>query len=286
MRLKPALVAACIAAALVLTGCTSGNSNEGGPEAGAALTIAKPDGPITTEGNNPWISDSSAMRLGYANAIFEPLGIVNLVDPSADVVPWLASDIAWSDDYTSVQLTARDGVTWNDGEDFTAEDIAFTFELIKGNPALDTKALGITDVSVDGDVATVTFASPMFVKQDKVLHTLILPEHVWKDVDDPTTFVNEDPVGTGPYVLDTFDSQAVELTARDDYWGGELAVPTLYYVSYADNTALTTALANGDADWAQAFIPNVQSAYLDKDPDHNVYWAAAGLGTDSMFVNT
>ncbi|UOQ87782.1 ABC transporter substrate-binding protein [Agromyces endophyticus] len=286
MRLKPALVAASVAAALVLTGCTSGNSNEGGPEAGAALTIAKPDGPITTEGNNPWISDSSAMRLGYANAIFEPLGIVNLVDPSADVVPWLASDIAWSDDYTSVQLTARDGVTWNDGEDFTAEDIAFTFELIKGNPALDTKALGITDVSVDGDVATVTFASPMFVKQDKVLHTLILPEHVWKDVDDPTTFVNEDPVGTGPYVLDTFDSQAVELTARDDYWGGELAVPTLYYVSYADNTALTTALANGDADWAQAFIPNVQSAYLDKDPDHNVYWAAAGLGTDSMFVNT
>jgi peptide/nickel transport system substrate-binding protein len=126
----------------------------------------------------------------------------------------------------------------------------------------------------------------MFVKQDKVLHTLILPEHIWKDVDDPTTFVNEEPVGTGPYVLDTFDSQAVTLTARDDYWGGELAVPTLYYVSYADNTALTTALASGDADWAQAFIPNVQSAYLDKDPDHNVYWAAAGLGIDTMIVNT
>ncbi|GMA36441.1 ABC transporter substrate-binding protein [Demequina litorisediminis] len=64
-----------------------------------------------------------------------------------------------------------------------------------------------------------------------------------------------------------------------------MAVPTLFYVSYNDNTALTTALANGDADWAQAFIPNVQSAYLDKD-ENNVYWAPAGLGIDTMFVNT
>ncbi|GAA5032765.1 ABC transporter substrate-binding protein [Microbacterium fluvii] len=288
MRLTSSLVAVGLAAALVLTGCSSSNSTEesAAPEAGAALTIAKPDGPITTEGNNPWVGDSSALKLGYANAIFEPLGIVNLADPSADVVPWLAEEITWSDDYTSVQLKARAGATWNDGEEFTADDIAFTFQLIKDTPALDTKALGITDVSVDGDVATIAFANPMFIKQDKVLHTLIVPEHIWKDVDDPTTFVNEDPVGTGPYVLSKFDTQAVELTARDDYWGGELAVPTLYYVSYADNTALTTALANGEADWAQAFIPNVQSAYIDKDAEHNVYWAAAGLAIDTMFVNT
>ncbi|MCR2791715.1 ABC transporter substrate-binding protein [Microbacterium sp. zg.Y625] len=285
MRLKPSLVAAGVAAALVLTGCSAGGSNDAGPEAGAALTIAKPDGPITTEGNNPWVGDSSALRLGYANAIFEPLGIVNLVDPSAEVKPWLASEITWADDYTSVSLTAREGVTWNDGEPFTVDDIAFTFSLIKDTPGLDTGALGITDVAVDGDTVTVTFGTSMFVKQDKVLHKLIVPEHIWADVEDPTTFTNEEPVGTGPYVLSNFSTQSVELTSRDDYWGGELAVPTLYYVSYADNTALTTALANGDVDWAQAFIPNVQSAFLDKDED-NVYWAPAGLGIDTMFVNT
>lgn len=285
MRLRTSLVAVGLAAAITLTGCAGGGNDPAEPEAGAALTIAKPDGPITTEGNNPWVGDSSALRLGYANAIFEPLGIVNLVDPSADVVPWLASEITWADDYRSVQLTAREGVTWNDGEDFTAEDIAFTFELIKDNPALDTTALGITDVAVDGATVTVSFENPMYIKQDKVLHKLIVPEHVWAEVDDPTTFTNEEPVGTGPYTLESFSTQSVELTARDDYWGGELAVPTLYYVSYADNTALTTALANGDADWAQSFIPNVQSAYLDKGED-NVYWAPAGFGIDTMFVNT
>lgn len=286
MRLKPSLIAVGLAAALALTGCAAGTDAGETSSTGGSLTIAKPDGAIATESNNPWVGDSSGLKLGYINAILEPLGIMNLIDPSEEVRPWLASEIVWADDYKSVQLTARDGVKWNDGEDFSADDIAFTFNLFVAHPELDTAALGITDVAVDGSTVTVSFENAMFVKQDKVLHKQIVPEHIWKDVEDPATFANPEPVGTGPYVLDSFSTQSVELTARDDYWGGELAVPTLYYVSYNDNTALTTALANGDADWAQAFIPNVQSAFIDKDPEHNVFWAAAGLGIDAVFVNT
>ncbi|WP_282948763.1 ABC transporter substrate-binding protein [Cellulomonas endometrii] len=290
MRIKTPAVALGVAAALALTACSggSGGSADDGTStggAGAALTIAKPDGAIATESNNPWVGDASGMKLGYINAILEPLGFVNLVDPTDEVTPWLAQEITWNDDFTAVTLVARDGVTWNDGEDFTADDIAFTFTLLKDTPELDNAALGITDVALDGDTVTISFAASMFAKQDKVLHKLIVPQHVWESVADPATDPNLEPVGTGPYTLTQFSSQSVELTARDDYWGGELAAPTLYYVSYNDNTALTTALASGEADWAQAFIPNVQSAYLDKDED-NVYWAAAGLGIDTMFVNT
>ena len=284
MRVKSTLVAMGLVAAFAVTGCSA--TSNSAPESGASLTIAKPDGAIATESNTPWIGEASGVKLGYINAILEPLGIVNLISPSDPVKPWLASEITWSADYKAVTLVARDGVTWNDGEEFTADDIAFTFNLFKDNPELDTAALGITDVALDGSSVTISFAGSMFSKQDKVLHKLIVPEHIWEGVDDPATYENPTPVGTGPYVLSQFDTQSVELTARDDYWGGDLAVPMLFYVSYNDNTALTTALANGDADWAQAFIPNVQSAYVDKDPEHNVYWAAAGLAVDTMFVNT
>lgn len=291
MRIKSSMIVASVVAVLALSACTGtddGGDNTAGPapQPGAALTIAKPDGAIATESNNPWVGDSSGLKLGYINQILEPLAIVNTISPSDPVVPWLASDIQWSDDYMSLTVTARDGVTWNDGEPFTAEDIAFTFQMLIDHPELDTAALALKSVTTEGDQATLTFQNSMFVKTDKVLHRFIVPKHIWENVADPATETNPDPVGTGPYVLSQFTSQSVELTARDDYWGGDLAVPTLYFVSYNDNTALTTALANGDADWAQAFIPNVESAYLDHDSDHNVYWAAAGLGIDAMFVNT
>ncbi|QJW35702.1 ABC transporter substrate-binding protein [Cellulosimicrobium protaetiae] len=290
MRLKASAIALGIATALVLTGCSSsgGNSDDEstGSGEGAALTIAKPDGAIATESNNPWIGDSSALKLGYVNAIYEPVGIVNVVNPSDEVRPWLASEITWSEDYTSVTLTTREGVKWSDGTDLTADDIAYSYQILVDTPELNTAALDIQDVAVDGDTVTVTFGTPMFAKQDKVLHRFVVPKHVWEGVADPTTETNPEPVGTGPYTLTSFSTESVQLDARDDYWGGELAVPTLYYVSYNDNSALTTALANGDADWAQAFLPNVQSAFVDKDPEHNVYWAPAGLGIDAMFVNT
>lgn len=67
--------------------------------------------------------------------------------------------------------------------------------------------------------------------------------------------------------------------------GGDIAAKTLYYMSYNDNTALTNALASGDVDWAQIFIPSIQSAYLDKDKEHNKYWAPAVLSADVMFMN-
>lgn len=273
-----------IAGTLLLTGCSAGGNNDGA-KGGAALTIAKPDGAIATESNNPWIGDSSALKLGYANVIFEPLAFVNLIDPSQDIVPWLASEVAWADDYKSVELTARDGVKWNDGEDFTAEDIAFTLNLMKDNTVINPANIPFDEITVDGSTVDVTFTSSVFVKQDKVLQSFIVPEHIWADVDDITTETNPEPVGTGPYTLTSFSSQSVKLDQRDDYWGGELAVPTLYYVSYNDNTALTTALANGDADWAQAFIPNIEDAFLSKD-ENNKYWAPAGLGIDALWFNT
>ena len=282
MSWKHSLVAVGVASALLLTGCSTGSP--GAAATGPALTIAKPDGAIATESNNPWIGDSSALKLGYVNTIFEPLAFVNVI-ADKPVTPWLATEIEWADDYKSVTVTARDGVKWNDGEDFTAEDIAFTFTLLRDNPAIESAALGITDAVVDGNKVTISFENSVFVKQDKVLEKFIVPEHIWKDVADVTTETNPNPVGTGPYALTSFSSQSVQLDQREGYWGGKLAVPTLYFVSYNDNTSLTTALANGDADWAQGFIPDIENAYLSKDPD-NKYWAPAGLGVDALWFNT
>ena len=292
MKLSRSVLAITAIAALgigTLAGCAP-SSAEGdadkGAGSGAALTIAKPDGAITTESHNPYLGDSSASKYGYAKVIFEPLALVN---PTGDLgtTPWLAESVEWNDDYTELTVVPRSGVKWSDGTDFTAEDILFTFDMFLSGKLSDTSGLKYEGATVDGDRITLKFADSKYTAQSRVLHTPIVPKHIWEDIADPNT----DPltgeglaVGTGPYVLDNWSTESVTLTANEDYWGGDLAVPALHYVSYGDNAALTTALVSGEADWAQAFIPQIQDSYLAAD-DANQFLVSPTAGAGTLFMN-
>ena len=285
MRLRTSLAAVGVAAALVLTGC-AGGSGDDADSSGAALTIAKPDGAITTESHNPYLGDSSASKYGYAKVIFEPLALVN---PTGDLgtTPWLAESVEWNDDYTELTVVPRADVTWSDGEDFTADDIVFTFNMYLDGTLNDTSALNLESATSDGDAVVLKFAESKFTAQARVLHTPIVPEHIWENIDDPNTDPLTDEgaaVGTGPYVLDSWTTESVALTANPDYWGGDLAVPQLNYVSYGDNAALTTALVSEEADWAQAFIPQIQDSFLAAD-DANQFLASPTAGAGTLFMN-
>lgn len=293
MRLRTPLVAAGLAAALALTGCAgqtadpdADTDSDSGSTGTVALTIAKPDGAITTESHNPYLGDSSASKYGYAKVIFEPLALVN---PTGDLgtTPWLAESVEWNEDYTEVTVVARSGVKWSDGTDFTGDDIVFTFDQFLSGKLTDTSGLNYQGATVDGDSITLKFGDSKYTAQSRVLHTPIVPKHIWENIADPNTDPLTDDglaVGTGPYVLDNWSTESVTLAANPDYWGGELAVPELHYVSYGDNAALTTALVSGDADWAQAFIPQIESSYLAADED-NHFLVSPTAGSGTLFMN-
>lgn len=133
---------------------------------------------------------------------------------------------------------------------------------------------------------TVAFTSPQFVNQFKVLNLFIVPKHIWSKIADPTTDLNQHPVGTGPYSLTSWSAQAVTLDARSDYWGGQPKVKTMRFLPYNDNNSFTTALTTGQVQWGQGFIPNIDKIYASKDPAHNKYWFPGGLGIDQLSLNT
>lgn len=287
MRLRRYVVAAsaiAVISAMALAGCSSTPS--GGTSTGS-LTVAKPDGAsvLATEINNPFIGTGSGMSLGYDRMIYEPLAIVNPVGKN-ETTPWLASKVTWNSDYTQLTVTPRTGVKWSDGKSFTADDIVFTYNLIKTTPALDLGGLKLTDIKKDGSNVVLNFGESKFVKQGDVLQVPIVPEHLWKNIADPTKDPAKDGVGTGPYTIKTFSSQGVVLKARTDYWGGTVPVATLKYLEYNDNTGLLRALQTGETDWAQIFITDFQKNYVDKDPKHNVFWGANVLSPDMILVNT
>jgi peptide/nickel transport system substrate-binding protein len=262
---------------------TSGASGQGT----VALTIAKPDGAITTQSNNPYLGDSSASMYSYRMVIFESLALVNQTG-DLGTTPWLAESVEWNDDFTELTVVPRSGVTWSDGTEFTADDIVYTFGQYLDGRLTDSAGLNLASVEADGDTVTLAFEQSMFVRQASVLHTPIVPKHIWEAIEDPNT----DPltgegqaIGTGPYVLTNWTTESVTLTARDDWWGGELAVPELHYISYGDNSALTTALISGDADWAQAFLPQIETSFLAADPENNHYFVAPTSGAATLFMN-
>jgi len=285
MRVKrlTALAVAGILATAGLAAC--GTANQSTSSGATVLNIGMPNGPQTNN-NNPFLSSSAGTSLGYRWMIYEPLVMLNKVHPAEAGKPWLATKWEWSGNYTKLALTIRDNVKWSDGQALTAEDVAYTFQLLKDSPALNRDALPLNDISASGSQVTVTFASSQFVNQTKVLSTFVVPKHVWSTYKDPATDTVANPVGSGPYVLKSFTPQTVTLSLRDSYWQPLPKVKEIRYTSYNDNNAQTTALATGACEWSFVFIPNYQAVYTSKDPAHYKLWFPPTLGVHGLWLNT
>ena len=215
---------------------------------------------------------------GTANMLFE--GLYAYDTYSCKEYPWLATKYEWRDPKTLV-FTLRDGVTWNDGKPFTADDVVSTFTMLKANPALDLNgATGTLDkVTGSGTTVTFTFTEPS-IPVFKVLayDTKVTPKHVWGAQKDPVSFVNaENPVGTGPFTMKSFNSEALVWGRNTKYWQADMIkIEELGYSKAAEGQADQLRLANGDYDFNAMFIPNIEQTYVSKDKTHNKYWFAPG----------
>ena len=100
---------------------------------------------------------------------------------------------------------------WSDGEDFTAEDIAFSIQLRKDNPELNTDFPDqYGDITVDGNRSRSTSRPASSSTSVKLYKLLIVPEHLWAD-QDAVTWTDDEMIGTGPFTLKSFTPQAVTL---------------------------------------------------------------------------
>jgi peptide/nickel transport system substrate-binding protein len=263
------------------------NNANSGKAAATFLTVGMPNGP-QTENFNPFLSTSAANSLGFKWMMYEPLMMWNPVKPADPAKPWLATGAEWASDFKSVKITVRDNATWSDGQKLTADDVAFTFDLIKKTKALNSNNTPYADITAAGNVVTVNFSSSMFVYKDKWLgQTPIVPKHIWSAIAKPETDAVKTPVGSGPYTLKSFTPQTTTLAVRTEgYWQDLPQVKELRYTSYTDNNAQTTALSTGQAEWSFVFIPNYKTVFIDKDPAHYKVWAPPVLGIHGLYINT
>lgn len=260
------VVAAGVAALLALSGCTAGGG-EGASQAGALLTVPREDTASFTPNFNPFTPDASPFT---EQSIFEGMFVYNPAD--GQTTPWLASSWEPAADGTGVTFHLREGVKWSDGEPFTADDVAYTFQLQKDILGGYTY---VTDVSApDATTVVFTFDAPNSPAVYDVGQESIVPKHIWENFADPATETNPTPVGTGPYTeVTNFGTQSFDLMPNPNYWQPDKQqIPGIRVLAFAGNDGANLAAANGDVDWAPQFIPNIQKAFVDKDPDHRQFW--------------
>ena len=151
--------------------------------------------------------------------------------------PEVAADMGTpNEDYTEWTVKIREGIKWSDGEDLTAEDVAFTFNMIKENSAIGASSatnLYIESVEATDDYTVVfkmTETFPRLTMRYGIsvwgCDYRIVPEHIYSQQADVTQFKDENPVVAGPYTVEDYDPNGdwVLYKLRDDWYDSVLGV--------------------------------------------------------------
>jgi peptide/nickel transport system substrate-binding protein len=252
---------------------------------GGKVSIVNVTGATWTCQFNPF--NPQLWSWGVTTPMYEPLEYVNILQSTKPPVPWLATSSQWSNGYKTLTFTIRNGVTWSDGKPFSANDVLYTFNAIKGDKAIDVNAIWshdggpLTNVALKGTNQVVfTFnaaAQPYFYFVADL--TPIVPQHIWSTLNQSklSTYSDTNPVGTGPYVMSSCSGQNIKYLRNPHYWQSTASHPVpqvgeVDYPSYLSNTPGNLALATGQANWGGQYIPNIQSFWVSHDPAHRHYW--------------
>ncbi len=268
-----------------LAACSS-SPTAGQTNSGNTPTLVMESSPETsiTQAFNPFVATQAAYGMGATGLIYEPLIEFNLAKPP-QYYPWLATKYAWGNGGKQITFTIRTGVKWSNGKPLTPADVAFTFNMMKKNSAINLGGLDISSVSTSGNDVTVTFPTAQYTNLQQIAGIAVVPESIWGKVKNPATFTNPNPVGTGPFKLLNFTPQGFTLQRNSGYWqASKLHVDKVFFPVYTSNTGALSALFSGQIDWTGNFIPGLQKNFVNTNPKYHHFWEAPG-GTNSLMPN-
>ena len=184
-----------------------------------------------------------------------------LVKPTTDgdVTPAVASDYTISDDAKTYTFTLRDGITFQDGNPVTVEDIKYSLE---------------RSAEMDGESSALSVISDIKIVDDKTIELTLseansefiynLTIAILEQANDAEQATN--PIGTGPFKVKKFaEGQYLELEKYDGYWNQDLdCVTSAKFKFIADAQAAFLELQGGTIDML-LYLTNDQVQALNSD---------------------
>ena len=201
-----------------------------------------------------------------AGMIFDRL--IN-TDSQARMIPGLAE--SWTAVAPDVwEFKLRRGVRFHNGSEFTAEDVAFTFQRVPNVPnspssfAAFVRPMKSVEV-VDSHTIRITTNGPYPLLPQDMTNLYILDRETHQGVATEDFNAGRAAIGTGPYRMVSHRlGDRIEFERNDNYFGDRPAFARVNYRMIINESARTAALLAGDVDFIDQ-VPTADLARLRRD---------------------
>lgn len=233
---------------LSFTGCGSeekanGDNTPSGERAlKDTITVATFEEPTTLD---PASTNRNGISLVHS-AIMEKLLVYNM---DGTFTPVLATSWEWKDDLNLV-FHLRENVKFSNGDDFTADDVLYTYKRAKANPistsmfeAFDTE----NSFAIDDHTVNIRFLRPyaMALNVCAGLKAGICTKS------QPTEEVDRNPIGTGPFALKEWATGSeIRMIRNENYWGDKPSAQNLVFKIIPEAASRVIELETGGSDIA------------------------------------
>jgi peptide/nickel transport system substrate-binding protein len=211
---------------------------------------------------NPAISSSVMVALP-GQAVTEGLIRIN---SKFQPEPVLATSWQISPDGKRITFILRQGVKWHDGKPFTSADVKYSLEKLTPLHARSASVFkNVASVEAQGDhTVVVTLKEPFgpFIDLLTGDNVGILPNHVYAGTDPLKNPANLQPIGTGPFKFDAWQTgQSITFVRNPDYWDrGKPYLDKFVFRIIPDSNTRTLALEAGDIDYIPSYDMSTNDA--------------------------
>lgn len=248
------MTALLLALVLVFALCACGAKTDGGQTAsgGKVLNVAASFAYPSLDAHKEYYGWYTSIY-GVTEALFK-------MGDDSTAQPCLAADA--SADGKTWTVTLRDGICFSNGGAVTAEMVARNLQRAA---EVNERFAFLADYTITAtDEKTLTITTPEISPTLK--NDLASPELGILDLDNTADFDNA-PVGTGPFVITSFEPEGtVQVARNDNYWGGDVTLDgAVFYYMQDDDTKLM-AMQNGEVDCCTG-VSAAAVAVFEREPD-------------------
>ena len=270
---KVLFVSMLLTLTIALGGCAGDKEEEGSSqvattpaaEAGSETAAAE-----TTDGEASQITigipqdlnsldPNKAVGSGTLEILFNIYEGLYKPDSDGNLIPAVASDYTVSDDKKVYTFTLRDGITFQDGNPVTVEDIKYSLERSAEMDGESSALSAISDIKIVDDK---TIELTLSEANSEFIYNLTIA--ILEQANDAEQATN--PIGTGPFKVKKFaEGQYLELEKYDGYWNQDLdCVTSAKFKFIADAQAAFLELQGGTIDML-LYLTNDQVQALNSD---------------------